>query len=392
MCRVSSSGNKSFCISKRLSNGKLQRVTLGKWPDLPVKTAQKKAIDALSDISSGKDLNEEKRKKRYQAITLQDLFDTYLLDKTELRLATTLERKLKQGFSDWLDKPINTITREMVKTKRNSFSGGRDNKMRVLRLLMTYAHKTLKSIDENPVDILTDGRLWAKPTRKTRIIPSDRLKDWYQAVLNLDNEKAKVYLLILLHTGLRDKDVRYLEWKDVDFKNDCFVARNTKNHTDFTAYIAPQIKSHFKSLKATAGNSQFVFSASTKDGVMGIPKKPILEVCKQTGLEFSSHDLKRTFLTIGEATMIPFYLIKKLANHKTDNDVTGGYINPEAKTLKSATFKIGSHIQKYTDPNEKLFIKTNLEVSDQIASLLNKMADEKNCSIDELIKQYLSKN
>ncbi|MCF7972062.1 MAG: tyrosine-type recombinase/integrase [Methylococcaceae bacterium] len=244
----------------------------------------------------------------------------------------------------------------MVKAKRNSFTGGRDNKMRVLRLLMTYAHKTLKAIDENPVDILTEGKLWAKSTRKARMIPSDHLKAWYQAVLNLDNEKAKVYLLLLLHTGLRDQDVRYLEWKDIDFNNDSFIARDTKNHTDFTAYIAPQVKPYLRNLKAITGNNPFVFPGDTKDGVMGIPRKPITQVAKQSGIEFSSHDLKRTFLTIGEATMIPFSLLKALANHKTNNDVTGGYINPETKTLKAATFQIADYIQQHTAPNEKNII------------------------------------
>jgi integrase len=184
------------------------------------------------------------------------------------------------------------------------------------------------------------------------MIPSDHLKAWYQAVLNLDNEKAKVYLLLLLHTGLRDQDVRYLEWKDIDFNNDSFIARDTKNHTDFTAYIAPQIKPYLRGLKTMTGNSPFVFPGDTKDGVMGIPRKPITQVCKQSGIEFSSHDLKRTFLTIGEASMLPFSLLKALANHKTDNDVTGGYINPETKTLKAATFKIADYIQQHTAPSD----------------------------------------
>jgi len=79
------------------------------------------------------------------------------------RLKTGLHEKIHQGFADWLDKPINKITREMVTVRRNQLVGGRDNKMRVLRLLMRYALNTLKIIDENPVDILTDGGLWAKP-------------------------------------------------------------------------------------------------------------------------------------------------------------------------------------------------------------------------------------
>ena len=131
------------------------------------------------------------------------------------------------GFADWLNKPINEITRDMVLARRKQFTGGTDNKMRVLRLLMNYAI-ALKAIEENPVDVLRDGSLWAKPTRRKRMIPSDNIKDWYNSVLLLDNEQAKVYLLLLLHIGLRDQDVRYLEWKDISFKNDCFIARDTK--------------------------------------------------------------------------------------------------------------------------------------------------------------------
>jgi len=353
-CRVSSTGSKSFVLLKW--NGKTtQRVTLGRFPDMSISQARKLASEALIAIADGINPTEEKRKQRYRAITLNELLETYLTDKSDLRPATISDytRKLNQGFSDWLDKPINKITREMVKAKRNSFSGGRDNKMRVLRLLMTYAHKTLKIIDENPVDILTEGKLWAKSTRKDRMIPSDKLKAWYQAVLDLDNEKAKMYLLLLIHTGLRDQDVRYLKWKDIDFKSDSFIARDTKNHTDFTAYIAPSIKPYLRNLQSLTGKQDFVFPGETKDGVMGIPRKPITQVAKQADVEFSSHDLKRTFLTIGEANMIPFSLLKALANHKTNNDVTGGYINPETKTLKEATFKIAEYIQQHTISNDQ---------------------------------------
>mgnify|MGYP001454584983 FL=1 len=80
---------------------------------------------------------------------------------------------------------------------------------------------------------------------------------------------------------------------------------------------------------------------------MGMPRKPMAQVTKETGIVFSSHNLKRTFLTIGEATMIPFWLLKALANHKTDIDVTGGYINAEAKTLRAATYKIADYIQAH---------------------------------------------
>jgi integrase len=321
---------------------------------MSVSDARKKTQAALSDLSNGINPTEEKRKQRLRGMTLQELFDRYLGDKTALREYSVLDytNKINQGFPDWLNKPINEITRDMVLARRKQLTGGIDNKMRVLRLLMHYAVDALKALDENPVDAIKDGGLWSKPTRRKRMIPSDNIKAWYKAVLELDNEQAKVYLLLLLHTGQRDQDIRYLEWSDIDFKNDCFTARDTKNHSDFTAYLAPQIKPYVRALQGKTGGGRYVFPGRNIDGVMDIPRKPIAKICKQTGVTFSSHDLKRTFLTIGESAMIPFSLLKALANHQTDSDVTGGYINPEANTLRQATFKIADTIQRLTSADD----------------------------------------
>jgi hypothetical protein len=103
-------------------------------------------------------------------------------------------------------------------------------------------------------------------------------------------------------------------------------------------------------LQQLTGDNRFVFPGDSADGVMNIPRKPIAQVVEKTGITFSSHDLKRTFLTIGEAAMIPFSLLKTLANHKTDGDVTAGYINTEANTMKQAINKIADYIQQHTSP------------------------------------------
>lgn len=353
-CRVSASGVKSFVVLKW--NGKTaQRITIGRFPDVSVSEARKQHDKILSDLVTGINPIEEKRKQRHRNLTLQELLERYLSDKSDLREASVKDyrQQLKTGFADWFDKPINSISREMVLARRKQFTGARDNKMRVLRLLLRYAVVTLKALEENPVDVIRDGGLWSRPKRKTRMIASDNLKDWYQAVLKLNNEKARVYLLLLLHTGLRDQDIRYLEWQDIDFKNGSFLARDTKNHSDFTAYIAPQIEPYLKNLQELTGHGRYLFPGETKDGVMDVPRKPITQVCKETGIVFSSHDLKRTFLTIGEATMIPFSLLKALANHKTDLDVTGGYINAEAKTRRAATYKIADYIKTQIALNDR---------------------------------------
>ncbi len=170
--------NKSFVVLKKTADGKTKRVTLGKFPDLSVNDARKLAQAALTDLAQGINPTEEKRKQKLRSMTLQDLLNRYLADKTKLREVSVYDytKKIQIGFPDWLDKPINQITRDMVLARRKQFTGGTDNKLRVLRLLMRYAVVTLKALDENPVDVMKDGSLWAKPTRRKRMIPSDSLK------------------------------------------------------------------------------------------------------------------------------------------------------------------------------------------------------------------------
>jgi integrase len=230
-CRVSASGNKSFVVLKKNSAGKAQRVTLGRFPSMTVATAQKLANKTLTDLSSGINPTEVKRQEKHQSITLANLLKKYI-DQKDLKPLTAADylKKLEQGFSDWLTKPVNTITRDMVLRRHKSLSGNkttRDNKMRVLRLLMRYA-LALKVITESPTDALKDVGLWSKPTRKDRIIPSDRLRDWYDAVLTLRNKKAKVYLLLLLYTGLRANEAVTLKWCDVDLKHDTLTVKDTR--------------------------------------------------------------------------------------------------------------------------------------------------------------------
>ena len=358
ICRVSSTGNKSFCLFKRTTTGKLRRVTLGKFPDVTVSGARKMAQSALAELAQGINPTEKKRTDKIKKITLLELMTKYI-DQKGLKLspstAADYQKKLNEGFPDWLNKPVNTITREMVAKRHKKLSGNstsKDNKMRVLRLLMNSA-LALKIIDESPTDVLKKAELdlWSKPIRKTRIIPADRLKDWYGAVLELSNLKAKTYLLLLLYTGLRANEALYLEWKNVDFKNDTLTVMDTKNHSNFTTYIPSQLKPYMRNLQTLTGESVFVFTGNNADGVMAIPRWPLDQITNKTGIEFSSHDLRRTFATIAEASLLPETIIKRLLNHATDNNVTGGYIRTESNTMKQAIDRIAGFINEHVTPD-----------------------------------------
>ena len=72
--------------------------------------------------------------------------------------------------------------------------------------------------------------------------------------------------------------------------------------------------------------NQYVFSANSKTGYLNDPRKAMLKVRELSGVEFTVHDLRRTFITIAESLDIPVYALKRLLNHKMKSDVTAGYV------------------------------------------------------------------
>ena len=74
------------------------------------------------------------------------------------------------------------------------------------------------------------------------------------------------------------------------------------------------------------------------------PRKQIAKVITTSGIPFSIHDLRRTFITIAESLDIPAYALKKLLNHKMNNDVTAGYIMLDVERLRNPMQMISDHI------------------------------------------------
>lgn len=64
------------------------------------------------------------------------------------------------------------------------------------------------------------------------------------------------------------------------------------------------------------------------------PRKYINTMTEATGIAFTLHDLRRTFITVAESLDIPAYALKRLLNHKMSNDVTAGYIITDAERLR----------------------------------------------------------
>jgi integrase len=95
--RCSNSGDVSWSVRARLTDGRRTRVSLGGWPAIGVKSARKAALAVLADVTRGRDPTGDKRANRAaalarkKALTVSMALDRWQAAKTERWTPRTAE-------------------------------------------------------------------------------------------------------------------------------------------------------------------------------------------------------------------------------------------------------------------------------------------------------------
>lgn len=276
---------------------------------------------------------------------------------------------MRQVFSDWENKPLLDITKDMV-AKRHLEHGKRsharaNSAMRFLRALFNFAAGEYEDaqgrslILENPVRRLSHTRAWYRVDRKTTVIKTHELPAWYKAVMEVQDERKtgkssilRDYFLLLLFTGLRREEAIQLTWDRVDFKSKTLTIVDIKNHQTHVLPLPDYLLNLFTARKAASSESQFVFPGSGKTGYNVDPRKVMKKIIEASGVTFTLHDLRRTFITIAESLDISAYALKRLLNHKMKHDVTAGYIIMDVERLRKPMQQITEHLLKLVELKE----------------------------------------
>jgi integrase len=344
--RVTSAGTKSFVVEKIVGN-KVKRITLGKYSDaLSVEKARKMAQVMIGQIVDGVDPIAEKRAKKMYQTTLNEVMQDYLHTRKGLKSKTLYDyqRVIKIAFASWKDKPITTITKDKVE-KHHTKLGQEHGEayanlaMRVLRALFNFAAGKYEDsqgkslILDNPVKRLSQTRAWYRVERRQTFIKAHELVSWYAGIQKLENETLRDYLLLIVFTGLRRQEAAKLRWNQIDFKAKTLRITDTKNHEAHTLPLSDYLYDLLHS-RYQIKTSDFVFTGSGASGHIIEPRKQVARVISFSGIRFTVHDLRRTFITIAESLDIPAYALKRLLNHKMQNDVTAGYIMTDVERLR----------------------------------------------------------
>ncbi len=357
-CRVSATV-KTYFVLKRV-NGRLTRVTLGRHGVETAEKARKDAIDALSDLWKGIDVNREKARAREKGITLSEVLDRYFIARQELkpRTITIYSDLFRLYLSDWMRQPIENITKDMVaarhlKVAKEAGKAAANSVMRTLRAVYNFANELLDdALPVNPVKRLSNTRQWFVIERRQTVIKESDLPQWFEAVNNLENPTIRDYLLLLLFTGARRTETASLRWEDVDMENKIFVLTRTKNGKPLPLPMSDYIHRLFLD-RHTLRENDFVFPGRGKGGYLVEPRKQMARVTGQTGVRFSVHDMRRTYSSAIDG-IVGYYELKRLLNHSVKaDDVTAGYVVKNTEKLRPLMQKVTDHILNLVQPREQ---------------------------------------
>jgi integrase len=353
------SNSMSYILEKRI-NGVNRRMTIGKCRQMSLDSAKQQACIMLGDIAKGNDPKTGRRINTLKDITLREVLQKFL-EVRPIRKDTQLHYHytINRHFNDWLDLPITSITKDMVEQRHHELTvspnrlgtsghGRANSALKKLSALINFAADRFGTEDQpliksNPVSRLSRNRSWHRLHPRQGIIADAKLKVWYRAVYTLQHEVARDFLQFLLLTGMRFGETTKLKWSHVDFENKILIVPRelTKSDREHRLPLSDFLVALLKKRYLFRNQSEWVFqSTRLKNRHLSGGAYIIRRVRAKSGVHFTFHDLRRTFLTMGEKLNVPHYALKRLVNHSVSNDITGQYLVLDIERLRTHMCRI----------------------------------------------------
>jgi integrase len=319
---------KAYYAEKRV-NGKTVRVTIGTHGQITTEQARKEAQKLLGIMTTGHNPTDEKKQSKAKAITLGEAFAEYLNARKSLNPRTIYDYKgvMRNCFKDWQDKALADISKDMIATRHakigeNSGAAKANLSMRVLSTVFNFAiaryedSKGTPIISDNPVKRLSQTRAWYRVDRRNTLIKPHELPALFEGLKQLTDiditktaEVVRDYILLILFTGLRRQEAAKLKWEQVDFKAKTLTVTDTKNSEPLTLPLSDYLCDLLKVRYENRVND-YVFPGNSEAGYLTEPKRKKTKVIELSGVSFTIHDLRRTFITIAESLDISSYAVK----------------------------------------------------------------------------------
>lgn len=343
--RVSASGRKTFTLYYR-HRGRMRRIGLGRYPDVPLEKARKLATQQRGRIFDGADPAGEKQAEHaHDDYTVQALYDLYRSRKEKVLRSWSEVRRImeKEVLPSWRHRRVADIRRrdirELVEEKAQTAPIQGNRVLERISALFTFA------VDQDWIEANPAWRIKKPGQERTRdrVLTRDELRELWPALHETEanhadgtpkrrlSETLNDAFLVMLLTAQRCGEVCQMQWRDVDLDTGWWLIPGdvAKNHDPHRVPLTSMVLDIVdRRARAKSADDRYVFSNHRHTCVADRAKKAAAILCKGgVSFHFRAHDLRRTAASyMGEAGIDRFHIAHVL-NHRsvTHSTVTAIY-------------------------------------------------------------------
>ncbi|CAN5205601.1 hypothetical protein BH10CYA1_BH10CYA1_59070 [soil metagenome] len=324
--RRSGTDRLSFYVRRKVKGHSL-RVFIGRYPEVSIEQARKKANDILYNIvhetyaAPSERIVQQDNSKEDAAPkipTLFELFDLYMNNHAAIHCVR--HKDMRQDFKryvwDWRNRPHTSISKLDVLSRFNLVrqKNGPMAANHMLILLRAALNWNIKNgiIETNPWVGVKQNKI----TPRERFLMPDEMQAFFSN-LKLMDETFQDYVLISLYTGARRTNVLEMRWEDINFQLAVWRIPKTKNKDSL--YI-PLTVSAMELLRRrhNTRKSIWVFPGRRPGGHLTEPMKAwrrMLKEAKITNLRL--HDLRRSLGSYMAMSNQNIKIISQALGHKS---------------------------------------------------------------------------
>jgi integrase len=343
------SANKSWVCQASLPNGKARRVTIGPVATFTPDEAWAEARPKLADILSGRDPRQSADQKALATMTLGQVLDHYLEAKSKLstntremyrglasrHLAPLMKKTLREITSDVVQKRFRAITGDVAgRREAGAIRGGvnvdgrasANASLRLLSAIWNFQAARDSDLGANPVASRLREQ-WHSLDRRKRRVPSERMREFYQAALHLPSDIQRDLVILALFTGMRSREAAGLRWSEVDLPLRMLrlPAGRMKAKQPFDLPMNDVVYRLLLTRRFIGREGEFVFPGYRRGKHTSSFTWALRQIEQATGIRVSPHDLRRSYASVAATVAIPPIAIKQLISHTVGSDVTAGY-------------------------------------------------------------------
>jgi integrase len=346
-CVRAGTQTKTFYLWKRVQGSKQPTfIRLGRVGQITLQKARQDAEQLIGDMVGGTNPVVRKRDETAGGMTLREAWElTKEAMKTKHRSQATFddyEFKINCHMSDWLDRPLVEITRELCR-KRHAKIGKENGQymangsMRVLRAIWRRVRRQYPELPEPPtanVDFFVE-------TGRTAVITN--WPAWWEGIQQIANPVRRDFYIWLALSGSRAGEGMTMEVKNVDLETGVVKYPITKTKAfemPLSNFMVELLRNRIAENTVEFGaNCRWMFpSVTAASGHLEEERLTAAEP-KLFKQHWSPHTLRHSWITIADQKVkISDSHQRALTNHKPkrakNGDAHAGYIHPDLDDLR----------------------------------------------------------